>query len=606
MKKIRFLRMFLLMIMLVGSIKVYASDFTQWKQGNSAWGSKKLGNLCTMSDSGCLVTSIAIQMARSGVENTSTFNPGVLRDRLESGGFISHAATIAADGNLNTSAAFSQSNSPNFYLAGSSNFHPTPFSQIYSTLSSKLGEGLYAVVNVNYGGHWVAIASCSGGEVYINDPGSARTTLSSYNGGIESAIYFKAKANTTHDPQGYFDSITSDSIGTITIRGWAFDRDDLSKALTIHVYVGGPAGSGAPSYEITANKLRTDVNTVFPGVGNNHGYSETIRVSKTGSQTVYIYAINTGGGTNNPLIGTKTVTIKSDTEAPKISNVRISNITSSGYTVSCTVTDNVGVTSVKFPTWTAKIVNGTDQDDLVWHIGNISGNTASYTVKISDHKKERGTYITDIYAYDAAGNSSTARTGATVPETSSAATDKLSAPSVRMKATYTDRVVLTWPSVSGAKQYEIYVVSNGKKKLKATITATSCTYKNLKPGRSYTLYVRAKSGSAVSEYGQVKVITRPAKVTLKSVSMSILKYVKGKWSSSYGADGYNYWISDNAAFKNPMKYNVTKSKTSSSISGNKLGLTKGKKYYYKVRPFKKLGNTKYMGAWSSIKPFIAK
>ena len=194
----------------------------------------------------------------------------------------------------------------------------------------------------------------------------------------------------------------------------------------------------------------------------------------------------------------------------------------------------------------------------------------------------------------------------TVPETSSAATDKLSAPSVRMKATYTDRVVLTWPSVSGAKQYEIYVVSNGKKKLKATITATSCSYKNLKPGRSYTLYVRAKSGSAVSEYGQVKVITRPAKVTLKSVSMSILKYVKGKWSSSYGADGYNYWISDNAAFKNPMKYNVTKSKTSSSISGNKLGLTKGKKYYYKVRPFKKLGNTKYMGAWSNIKPFIAK
>ena len=106
-----------------------------------------------------------------------------------------------------------------------------------------------------------------------------------------------------------------------------------------------------------------------------------------------------------------------DAEAPSITNVRVSDVSSSGYTVSCTVTDNVGVTRVAFPTWTTKAVNGNDQDDLVWKDGIISGNTATFSVNISDHNNETGTYITHIYAYDAAGNSSSASTGwVTVPE----------------------------------------------------------------------------------------------------------------------------------------------------------------------------------------------
>ena len=46
-------------------------------------------------------------------------------------------------------------------------------------------------------------------------------------------------------------------------------------------------------------------------MGENHGFDATISVSVTGTQTVYVYACNVGGGTN-VLIGTKTVTIKSD------------------------------------------------------------------------------------------------------------------------------------------------------------------------------------------------------------------------------------------------------------------------------------------------------
>lgn len=111
-----------------------------------------------------------------------------------------------------------------------------------------------------------------------------------------------------NNPQGCIDSVTSPARGKIIVRGWAFDKDSLGTALAVHVYVGGPVGSGAPGYAITANTSRPDVNRVY-GCGNYHGIDRTINVARTGTQTVYIYAINVGGGNVNPLIGTKTVNI---------------------------------------------------------------------------------------------------------------------------------------------------------------------------------------------------------------------------------------------------------------------------------------------------------
>lgn len=113
---------------------------------------------------------------------------------------------------------------------------------------------------------------------------------------------------TAHNPVGNIDSLTGGT-NSITISGWAFDEDDLSKLLDIHVYIGGEAGSGAPGYVINANKLRGDVETVYPGVGTYHGFEETITTSKTGTQPVYVYAINTGGG-DNVFLGCRTITIK--------------------------------------------------------------------------------------------------------------------------------------------------------------------------------------------------------------------------------------------------------------------------------------------------------
>lgn len=93
---------------------------------------------------------------------------------------------------------------------------------------------------------------------------------------------------------------------------------------------------------------------------------------------------------------------------PRIENPRITQITSTGYIVQCEVYDEVNpVTRVAFPTWTTKTdSSGNDQDDIIWGDGTISGATATFEVRISDHNNELGYYRTHIYCYNTTGASS--------------------------------------------------------------------------------------------------------------------------------------------------------------------------------------------------------
>lgn len=95
--------------------------------------------------------------------------------------------------------------------------------------------------------------------------------------------------------------------------------------------------------------------------------------------------------------------VPQDTQSPVISNVKLYDITADGYSISCTVTDNAGVTRVSFPSWNADIHRGEQAD---WVEGTINGNTASVRVNIASLKSgaKEGNYMTHIYAYDAAGN----------------------------------------------------------------------------------------------------------------------------------------------------------------------------------------------------------
>ncbi len=76
---------------------------------------------------------------------------------------------------------------------------------------------------------------------------------------------------------------------------------------------------------------------------------------------------------------------------PVITGQEVTDLSASGYTVVCTVTDDTAVREVRFPTWTSQ--NG--QDDLLqdWGsspaaVGNRNGNTWTFRVNVSDHNFE--------------------------------------------------------------------------------------------------------------------------------------------------------------------------------------------------------------------------
>lgn len=162
-------------------------------------------------------------------------------------------------------------------------------------------------------------------QVFVVGQANGRTQVQypcpgGYKLGWVAGNYSTTAKPVSYKPQGCVDSIQSNAIGKITVTGWAFDRDSLNSSLQIHVYVGGPAGSGAPGYVVTANAYRPDVNKAYPGVGSYHGFRSTISVSKRGNQTVYLYAINVGGGNNNPLLAAKSVNIRGGNASSSVSN----------------------------------------------------------------------------------------------------------------------------------------------------------------------------------------------------------------------------------------------------------------------------------------------
>lgn len=99
---------------------------------------------------------------------------------------------------------------------------------------------------------------------------------------------------------------------------------------------------------------------------------------------------------------------QTDTQAPTISNVRITDVNADGYTVVCDVSDNVGISKIEFPSWNIDIHQG---EDANWISGSVSGNTATARISLSALKSGaiQGNYLTDIYVWDAAGNCSSGR-----------------------------------------------------------------------------------------------------------------------------------------------------------------------------------------------------
>jgi hypothetical protein len=99
------------------------------------------------------------------------------------------------------------------------------------------------------------------------------------------------------EPTGYLDAASCESIA-----GWSQDPDEPAKAIAVHLYFGGPAGTpGAPGIATTANLYRGDL---CGAIGScEHGFSILSPLSLHDGQPrpVHAYGIDSQGGPNPEL-----------------------------------------------------------------------------------------------------------------------------------------------------------------------------------------------------------------------------------------------------------------------------------------------------------------
>lgn len=259
-------------------------------------------------------------------------------------------------------------------------------------------------------GNMVAELPCNA-YVYVSKAtgqGSGQLGHITYQG-VERYIAMNLFEKMSGSPIGSLDNADGGT-GWVWVSGWAFDWDNCEEQLQIEVCL-----DDVVIGRIKADGERSDVNASYSNVvGSYHGFSQRVSTSLTGQHKLDVYAVNVGSG-SNVCLGSKFVNIQpTDSEGPVISNVQVSNVTNTGYDVSCTVTDPSGVDRVQFPTWTT--LNG--QDDLLsdWSVnsaarGTQNGNTWTFHVNIADHNNEGGDYLTHIHAYDKYGNSTSSSAG---------------------------------------------------------------------------------------------------------------------------------------------------------------------------------------------------
>lgn len=168
-------------------------DFINWRQAGQSWSNIRIGNTnSTIGNIGCLVTSIAILIEKSGANTTIVpFNPGTFVEALNSnGGFDEKGNLYYAPINKVV---------PNFRYIGNVNLRGKTRAEKLESIKQYLNLGFHITIEVKGATpgnqHWVAILGVDGNNVNIVDPASDKTDLwSAYEWSKSSQFnYFKAE-----------------------------------------------------------------------------------------------------------------------------------------------------------------------------------------------------------------------------------------------------------------------------------------------------------------------------------------------------------------------------------------------------------------------------
>lgn len=141
---------------------IISGNFEHWKQVDPRWSSVKIGKSSeTVGSVGCAITSVSIQIMRSGTKViVPNFDPGKAAQlfRFDGADFYWYSTINVA---------------PNFQTVGDG-IDMTGLSKLdqMTTIKNLINEGYYVVANVKNGGHWVAVTGVTNDTIVMSDPGS--------------------------------------------------------------------------------------------------------------------------------------------------------------------------------------------------------------------------------------------------------------------------------------------------------------------------------------------------------------------------------------------------------------------------------------------------
>lgn len=150
-----------------------SGEALSWKQYcPAAWCNVPLGNSgATIGGYGCFITSIAIQIARSGTTTTlSEFNPGTFVKELNKYGSFDGSGSFVGAANIPKIAPAFSEKYHGVSLTGSAQ-------NKINVIKGYLDQGLYPIMRVKTtnGQHWVAVVGVTNNDVIMADPGSEKT-----------------------------------------------------------------------------------------------------------------------------------------------------------------------------------------------------------------------------------------------------------------------------------------------------------------------------------------------------------------------------------------------------------------------------------------------
>lgn len=173
----------------------------------------------------------------------------------------------------------------------------------------------------------------------------------------------------------------------------------------------------------------------------------------------------------------------------------------------------------------------------------------------------------------------------------------------KVKVDKASEITLKWDKVSGAEKYEVYI-RNGSKWTRLTTTSKSSytvkkdgKKKSLKPDEEYKFRVRAVVDSVKGKYSSSLTVETIPETTSKLTLKAGKKQLTASWSSVSGISGYEVQYSTSKKMKNAKKVSVKKSSKKTTIKK----LTKGKKYYVRLRTYKTVNGKKIYSDWSAVK-----